>query len=152
LNDTTGWRTIFALNVPIGIFGTLWAHRRLREIAQTEKHTSFDYLGLCLFTTSLTILLLVISLATMASINEIDAAILYLISLVTFVLFLYFEPRQTDPLLDMRLYKIRLFSAGNISQFLYSLGFGAIIYFITWAYRRKTGLPLELTFKNIPPE
>jgi EmrB/QacA subfamily drug resistance transporter len=161
LIDSTGWRTVFALNVPIGIFGTLWAHRRLREIAQTEKQTSFDYLGLCLFTSSLTILLLVISLATMASISEIQAGILYLISLATFVLFLYFEPRQTDPLLDMRLFKIRLFSAGNISQFLYSLGFGAIsliiiLYFqIIRGYDALTAgilfLPLDVAFVCIGP-
>ena len=161
LIDTTGWRTIFALNVPIGIFGTLWAHRRLREIAQTEKQTSFDYLGLCLFTTSLTILLLVISLATMASINEIEAAILYMISLITFALFLYFEPRQAEPLLDMRLFKIRLFSAGNMSQFLYSLGFGSlsliiILYFqVIRGYNALTAgilfLPLDVAFVCIGP-
>jgi EmrB/QacA subfamily drug resistance transporter len=161
LIDTTGWRTIFALNVPIGIFGTLWAHRRLREITQTEKHTSFDYLGLCLFTTSLTILLLVISLTTMASINEIEAAILYMISLVTFALFLYVEPRQAEPLLDMRLFKIRLFSAGNISQLLYSLGFGSvsliiILYFqVIRGYDALTAgilfLPLDVAFVCIGP-
>jgi EmrB/QacA subfamily drug resistance transporter len=126
LIDTTGWRSIFGLNVPIGIFATLWAHLRLKEISQTERHSSFDYLGLLLFTTSLTSLLLVISLVTMASIDEIGAGILSMISLVTFALFLYFEPRRTEPLLDMRLFKIRLFSAGNISQFFYSLGFGSL--------------------------
>jgi EmrB/QacA subfamily drug resistance transporter len=161
LIDTTGWRTIFTLNVPIGIFGTLWAHLRLREIAQTERHSSFDYLGFCLFTTSLTSLLLVISLVTMASIDSLGAEILYLISLVTFGLFVYFEPRRAEPLLDMRLFRIRLFSAGNVSQFLYSLGFGSlsliiILYFqIIRGYDALTAgllfLPLDVAFVSIGP-
>ncbi len=161
LIDTTGWRAIFTLNIPIGIFGTLWAHLRLREIAQTERHSSFDYLGLCLFTTSLTSLLLVISLVTMASIDNIGAAILYSISLVTFALFLYFEPRRAEPLLDMRLFKIRLFSAGNVSQLLYSLGFGSLSLIIILYFQLIRGysalesgllfLPLDVAFVSIGP-
>ena len=161
LIDTTGWRYIFALNIPVGIFATLWAHLRLREIAEMEKHSSFDYLGLCLFTTSLTTLLLVISLVTMASINDIGAAVLYLICLVTFGLFVYVEPRRTEPLLDMRLFKIRLFSAGNVSQFLYSLGFGSLSLIIVLYFQLIRGfdaltagllfLPLDVAFVSIGP-
>jgi EmrB/QacA subfamily drug resistance transporter len=161
LIETAGWRYIFAMNVPVGIFGTLWARARLREIAHTERHASFDYLGLCLFTTSLTSLLVMISLATMAAIDSTETALLCLISLVTFVLFLYFEPRKSEPLLDMRLFKIRLFSAGNFSQLLYSLGFGAlslvvVIYFqLVRGYDALTAgllfLPLDLAFVSIGP-
>lgn len=161
LIDTAGWRNIFAIDVPIGIFAALWAHLRLREIFQTEKHSSFDYFGLCLFTTSLTSLLLVISLVTMASIDEIGAAVLYMISLLTFLLFVYFEPRRAEPLLDMRLFKIRLFSAGNISQLLYSLGSESlsliiILYFqVIRGYDALTAgllfLPLDVGFVSIGP-
>jgi EmrB/QacA subfamily drug resistance transporter len=161
LISTLGWRTIFSLNVPIGIFGTTWAHLRLREISQREKHSSFDYSGLFLFTTSLTSLLLVISLATMASIDETGAAMLYSISAVTFALFLYFEPRRTEPLLDMRLFKIRLFSTGNISQFLYALGFGSLTLIMTLYFQLIRGydaltagllfLPMDLAFVSVAP-
>jgi EmrB/QacA subfamily drug resistance transporter len=161
LIDTVGWRSIFTLNIPIGIFGTLWARLRLKEIAQTEKHAGFDYSGLFLFTTSLTLLLIVISLQTMAAIDNFGAAILYVISIVTFALFLYVEPRKAEPILDMGLFKIRLFSAGNISQFLYSLGFGSlsliiILYFqLIRGYNALTAgllfLPLDVAFVSIGP-
>ena len=161
LIDTAGWRNIFALNIPIGIFGTLWAHFRLREIANSESHSSFDYLGFFLFTTSLTSLLLVISLVTMAGIDWIGAAILYSTSLATFALFIYIEPRRAEPLLDMRLFKIRLFSAGNISQLLFSLGFGSlslimILYLqLVRGYDAFTAgvllLPLDAAFVSVGP-
>jgi EmrB/QacA subfamily drug resistance transporter len=161
LIDTTGWRYIFLMNVPIGIFGTLWAHLRLREIAKTEKRWSFDYLGLLLFTTSLTTLLLVISLLTMAAIDNIEATIFFAIGLATFAGFLYVEPRTAQPLLDMRLFKIRLFSAGNISQFLYSLGFGSLSLIIILYFQLIRGfdaltagilfLPLDVAFVTIGP-
>jgi len=161
LIDTVGWRSIFTLNVPIGIFATIWAHLRLKEIAQTEKTASFDYAGVCLFTTSLTSLLLVISLQTMAAVDNLGAAILYFISIATFAFFLYIEPRRAEPILDMRLFKIRLFSAGNVSQFLYSLGFGSlsliiILYFeLIRGYSALTAgllfLPLDVAFVTIGP-
>lgn len=156
-----GWRYIFAVNLPIGIFGTVWAHLRLREISKMERHASFDYLGLCLFTASLTSLLLVISLETMAAIDNTEAAVFYLISLVSFALFLYFEPRKSEPLLDMRLFKIRVFSAGNLSQLLYSLGFGALSLVLILYFQLIRGydplaagllfLPLDLAFMSIGP-
>jgi len=161
LIGTTGWRAIFTLNIPIGVFGTLWAHFRLQEISQREKHSSFDYSGLFLFTTSLTSLLLAISLVTMDSISQIESAILYSISLLTFILFLYVEPRRAEPLLDMRLFKIRLFSAGNVSQLLYSLGFGALSLIIILYFQVIRGfdaltagllfLPLDVAFVSIGP-
>src|SRR3989454_7150768 len=36
------WRSIFLLNVPIGIFGTYWSHRRLRENSQPTRGEKFD--------------------------------------------------------------------------------------------------------------
>jgi EmrB/QacA subfamily drug resistance transporter len=161
LIDTVGWRAIFTLNIPIGIFGTLWAHVRLKERSQTESRSSFDYIGLCLFTTSLTALLLGISLVTMEAIDAIGAAALYCLSLVTFALFIYFEPRIREPLLDMRLFKIRLFSAGNISQFFYSLGFGSLSLIIILYLQLIRGysaltagllfIPLDVAFVSIGP-
>jgi MFS family permease len=161
LIDTSGWRNVFTINVPIGIFGTLWAHFRLREISQRGRHSSIDYLGLLLFTGSLTTLLVVISLVTMGAIDEIGAAVLYLVCLVTFGLFLYFEPRVSEPLLDMSLFKSRLFSAGNVSQLFYSLGFGAlsliiILYFeLIRGYDALTAgllfVPLDVAFVAMGP-
>jgi EmrB/QacA subfamily drug resistance transporter len=161
LIDTAGWRVIFLLNVPVGIFGTLWANHRLREISKREAYSGFDYLGLALFTTSLTVLLVGISLDTMNVTDRLTSAFFYLISLALLAAFVYVEPRTAHPLLDTRLFRIRLFTLGNISQLLYSLGFGAlslilILYFqLIRGYDAFTAgllfLPLDVAFIAIGP-
>src|SRR5260370_1189450 len=52
------WRSIFLVNVPIGIFGTYWSHRRLKEISQPTRGEKFDVLGAVTFSSSITLLLL----------------------------------------------------------------------------------------------
>src|SRR5437667_968454 len=37
------WRALFYVNVPIGIFGTVWAHFRLREIGKLERGAPIDW-------------------------------------------------------------------------------------------------------------
>src|SRR5271157_246149 len=40
-----GWRSIFLINVPIGIFGTVWGYLRLKEIGVKPVGEKFDYSG-----------------------------------------------------------------------------------------------------------
>ena len=37
------WRSLFYVNVPIGIFGTAWGHFRLREIGKLERGAPIDW-------------------------------------------------------------------------------------------------------------
>jgi EmrB/QacA subfamily drug resistance transporter len=54
----TSWRLIFLLNIPVGIVGTIWAYRVLRESGRTiSQGESFDLPAAILFTAGLTSLL-----------------------------------------------------------------------------------------------
>lgn len=42
--STLGWRSIFLLNLPLGIIAVLWAHRTLKDVVHTSPE-SFDLVG-----------------------------------------------------------------------------------------------------------
>src|SRR5262249_60891183 len=54
------WRAVFWVNVPIGVWGTIWAYRSLREIATTKK-ARIDWIGNVLFAVGATSLLAAIT-------------------------------------------------------------------------------------------
>ena len=53
-----GWRSIFLINVPVGIFATFWGYWQLKEISIKPKGQSFDFMGAILYCAGLTTLLL----------------------------------------------------------------------------------------------
>ncbi len=116
-----GWRSIFLINVPIGIFGTIWGYLRLKAISVKPVGGKFDYAGSILYCIGLATILIALTIGDPTSSRNIAILVG---GLVLFVTVIFVELRQKHPTLDLTLFKIRAFAAGNIAALLNFLAFG----------------------------
>jgi len=57
LTYSFGWRSIFYVNIPIGIIATVWAHHNLRELAVIKRGQRIDAIGNVTFAGSISLIL-----------------------------------------------------------------------------------------------
>jgi EmrB/QacA subfamily drug resistance transporter len=124
LTSYLGWRSIFWVNLPIGIFATIWSYAKLRELGVIRKE-KIDWLGNTTFAGGLSMILLGITLATFKIINPYEIFLSIIGGLSLLVLFIIIEKKVSRPMFDLSLFKIRLFTGGNIAIFLNALARGA---------------------------
>lgn len=117
-----GWRSIFLINIPIGIFGTLWGYWRLKEVSTRSVHETFDYVGSILYCLSLSIVLCALAIGNPTSPRNLT---ILAGGVALFVAFIHVEKKQKYPTLDLNLFKLREFAAANITNFLNSAAFGS---------------------------
>jgi MFS family permease len=147
------WRALFYINIPIGIFGTLWARRRLRDIAKSERGSKVDWFGFITFSTSITSFLLALTFAAYGMSEITTVYVLLIIGVVTIVAFTACELRIKQPLLDLRLLRIREFTGGVIAQLLNSIAFGGVLLLISLYLQLVVGLtPFEAGIRIVPFE
>lgn len=126
LTDTLGWRSIFWINVPIGIFGSVWSFTRLRELG-TRTGGRIDWLGNCVLASGLLFLFFGLTFGPLGLLSAVDGILLVASGLGMLVLFVYVESKMEDPMFDVKLFRIRIFNTGNISVFLNAVARGALI-------------------------
>jgi len=124
LTTYLGWRSIFWINLPIGVFATIWSHAKLKELGTIRKE-KIDWLGNATFAAGVFLILLGITFGAFKLINPFVILLTILTGLSLMVLFVLVEKRVTRPMFDLSLFKIRLFSGGNIAIFLNALARGA---------------------------
>lgn len=147
------WRALFYINIPIGIFGTWWARRRLKDVVKLESNTKLDWLGFIAFTTSITCFLLALTLAAYGMSEMTTVYILLTVAVVTIVAFTFREMHVKQPLLDLRLLKIREFTGGVVAQLLNQIAFGGVMILISLYLQLVVGLsPFDAGIKLIPFE
>jgi len=125
------WRLVFWINVPIGIVGTIWSYVSLREIA-TTKRARIDWLGNVTFGLGATALLVAITYGIQPYGGHPTgwtnpwvltglfggAAMLAVFCLI--------ELHISEPMFQLRLFRIRAFAAGNIASLLGSIARGGL--------------------------
>ena len=116
--DTIGWRWIFSLNIPIGIWAAWLAWRLLAETKNEERVRSIDFTGA--FLLLLTNGLFIYAVDQIPHLGWRHPTILTSLALaaVAFAVLISVERRARTPILILSLFRNRLFSAGFLSLFL----------------------------------
>jgi EmrB/QacA subfamily drug resistance transporter len=115
------WRSVFWLNVPIGIIGLTFAGFALVEHRE-QNAGRFDVTGFVLAAAGLSSLLYALSRAGAAGFADPLVMLLGLVAAAACVAFVFLELRSAQPMLDLRLFRDSLFRSGVSVQL---LGFGA---------------------------
>jgi MFS family permease len=129
------WRLVFLVSVPVGIFGTLWARLKLREIGHRRK-TTIDWWGNVTFALGLVALLAGITYAIEPygghTMGWTSPRVLIGLTggLVLLTVFVMIERRIAHPMFNMDLFRIRAFSAGNLATLLAGIGRGGLMFIL----------------------
>lgn len=145
------WRYLFYINIPVGVFGTLWARIRLHEQSDPERTASMDWPGFVSFSSFITFTLLALTFAAYG-IGESSLIVPFVVlSVVSLVVFIGVERGHHDPLLDLRLLRIREFTGGVLAQLINTMAWGAFLLLISLYLQLVQGLaPLQAGVEIIP--
>jgi EmrB/QacA subfamily drug resistance transporter len=122
------WRWVFLINVPLGIFGTIWGAWRLREPVRLPAHQRFDWLGSLTFVVGLGSLLLALSLYAFPMLPMNIVYGLFVLAAAGLIAFVVTELRTSEPMLDLRLFSDRLFGFATLAAGLNGLARGAVLF------------------------
>jgi EmrB/QacA subfamily drug resistance transporter len=122
-----GWRSAFYVNLPIGLVAWLVGRRVLERSEGSSSSSTPDYWGVVLLSVSLAALVLAISQGRSWGWSSSKVVVGFAFSIALGSLFLYRSSRHAEPVLDLRLFEARSFSAANAATFLYAMGFFAML-------------------------
>ena len=126
LIDWIGWQSIFYINIPIGLLGTVYAFKTLKP-DRVHGGQKFDIKGAILMFLSIISLVLVITRGQVLGWDSpaiIGLSILFAIFLAGFVIV---EKKADQPMVELSLFRNRPFSASNASGFLSFTAMFAVI-------------------------
>ena len=130
LVDVGSWRLIFAINL-LPIVTTLWLLRMLESHRESTKNTKVDVLGATLSTLGLGGV--VYSLIEKANYGWNSPIILVplIIGLTSLIFFTFHELKAEQPMLPMKLFKVRNFAVGNVATAAIYAGLSIAVFLIS---------------------
>jgi EmrB/QacA subfamily drug resistance transporter len=133
------WHWVFWFNVPFTAIGSIWAALVLRELAKQDTVRGYDLLGTTTFVAGLTGLVLGLSRGGIAGWSDPITVVALIAGVVLLPLFVLIESRVTAPMLDLTIFKNRMFSAATAAAFLNGLSRFALLFLFVFYFQGVKG-------------
>jgi EmrB/QacA subfamily drug resistance transporter len=148
----TSWRVIFLINVPIGIFGTLWAYRTLRESKASDfREETVDIPAAVLFTLSLMALLIGVTWGLLYGWGASDTITSLVASPILFAAFLFWEVYASkDPIIPIDFFRNRTFTFSIVSALLQSLALFSVNFLLIFYMEGRGFSVLTASYLIVP--
>ena len=104
LIDTFGWRSVFLVNIPVGIIGALMAIFFVVESVSPKASRYFDWYGALTLGISLAALVLVLDKGTDWGWLDTSSLICYAVTAIFFYLFILIESKHPEPIIRLQLF------------------------------------------------
>ncbi len=160
LTVTLGWPSIFWVNVPFGTYATIWAHLKMKEQSIQTKGDRPDIVGMTVFGAGLAIALAGVVFGSLYRWPPVDVSLIG-IGLALIFAFIYLERKIRAPMMDLKLFRVREFSAGILGNLLAAISRGALSFVLVFYFQGvllfdalRAGLmliPFSLAFVTVGP-
>jgi EmrB/QacA subfamily drug resistance transporter len=133
------WHWVFWFNVPLGLLGAIWGTLVLHELADPDSVRGLDLLGTATFVTGLTGLVLGISRGGISGWN--DPVVIGGLAAAAVLLpaFVVIEHRGRAPMLDLTIFRNRLFAAATAAAFINGLSRFALLFVFVFYFQGAQG-------------
>ena len=122
LIDNFGWRSVFLINLPIGIIGIWMALQFINESVSERKTKYFDWWGAISLGGMLSSLVLVLEKGNEWGWLDARSLFCFMIVILLFGLFIKIEQHVPEPIVDLKFFKIPAFVYTLINNFIVFMG------------------------------
>jgi DHA2 family multidrug resistance protein len=122
LIDNFGWRSVFLVNLPIGILGIYMALRFINESRSKIKTKFFDWWGAFTLGGTLSALVLVLDKGSDWGWLSAGSTVCYFLIITLLGLFIKTEQKVPEPIVDLKFFKIPAFVNALLNNFVVFMG------------------------------
>jgi EmrB/QacA subfamily drug resistance transporter len=133
------WHWVFWFNVPLGLIASAWAAYVLHEVGRIDKTRELDLRGTVLFVGGLTGLVLAISKGGLSGWGNPTVIIGLIAAAVLLPIFIAVEARGRAPMLDLSIFRNRLFAAATGAAFINGLSRFALMFVFVFYFQGAQG-------------
>lgn len=130
LIDSFSWRAVFLINLPVGVVGTYMAMKYIEESVSSKGTHAFDILGATVLGAAISAMVLVLDKGAEWGWSSAGSIACYAAVVLGGAWFVRIEKRHPEPIVDLRFFRIRVFTETLANNFIIFMGMMGSIFLV----------------------